>query len=324
MKDRGLSDSCHVKGVGCMGLCAAGPLVSVESQGRLYQDVQPGDDRHDWPTSWTRSKANQLNAWRLIPAFPSSPIRRRSSSKIPERSIPSELRTTSLAGGYEALLTVPHGNASAGSHRRGYEERTARTRWRRLSDRTEVEHRCQGASAERHQVRDLQRRRRRSGRVHGSQRAGERSASRARRHGDCRVCRRRQSRVTSTCAPNIRWQSSACARRSSRPNNWDCSGNNICRYHASAFKVELRLGAGAFVCGEETALIASIEGKRGSPRPRPPYPAQEGLWGAPTLDQQRRDLRQHRAHHAQRWRVVCLASAPKRAKGPRSSRSPGA
>jgi bidirectional [NiFe] hydrogenase diaphorase subunit len=49
------------------------------------------------------------------------------------------------------------------------------------------------------------------------------------------------------------------------------------------FHVEVRLGAGAFVCGEETALIASIEGKRGLPRPRPPYPAQEGLWGCPTL-----------------------------------------
>ncbi|HEY6487514.1 MAG: NuoF family protein [Terracidiphilus sp.] len=49
------------------------------------------------------------------------------------------------------------------------------------------------------------------------------------------------------------------------------------------FDVEIRLGAGAFVCGEETALIASIEGKRGTPKPRPPYPAVSGLWGRPTL-----------------------------------------
>jgi NADH-quinone oxidoreductase subunit F len=48
------------------------------------------------------------------------------------------------------------------------------------------------------------------------------------------------------------------------------------------FDIELREGAGAFVCGEETALIASIEGKRGSPRPRPPFPAVSGLWGKPT------------------------------------------
>jgi bidirectional [NiFe] hydrogenase diaphorase subunit len=49
------------------------------------------------------------------------------------------------------------------------------------------------------------------------------------------------------------------------------------------FKIDIRIGAGAFVCGEETALIASIEGKRGQPRPRPPYPAESGLWGCPTL-----------------------------------------
>ena len=50
-----------------------------------------------------------------------------------------------------------------------------------------------------------------------------------------------------------------------------------------SFDIELRIGAGAFVCGEETALIASIEGRRGEPRPRPPFPAQAGLWGKPTL-----------------------------------------
>ena len=49
------------------------------------------------------------------------------------------------------------------------------------------------------------------------------------------------------------------------------------------FDLEIRLGAGAFVCGEETALLESIEGKRGQPRVKPPYPAQSGLWGKPTL-----------------------------------------
>ena len=50
-----------------------------------------------------------------------------------------------------------------------------------------------------------------------------------------------------------------------------------------AFDLEIRRGSGAFVCGEETALINSIEGKRGEPRPRPPFPAQKGLWGKPSL-----------------------------------------
>jgi len=49
------------------------------------------------------------------------------------------------------------------------------------------------------------------------------------------------------------------------------------------FRIDVRIGAGAFVCGEETALMASIMGKRGQPVPRPPYPAESGLWGQPTL-----------------------------------------
>src|ERR1039457_5701906 len=50
-----------------------------------------------------------------------------------------------------------------------------------------------------------------------------------------------------------------------------------------SFNVDLRIGAGAFVCGEETALMSSVEGKRGTPRPRPPFPAESGLFGCPTL-----------------------------------------
>lgn len=50
-----------------------------------------------------------------------------------------------------------------------------------------------------------------------------------------------------------------------------------------SFDIDLRLGAGAFVCGEETALMTSIEGKRGEPRPRPPFPAQKGLFGKPSI-----------------------------------------
>ncbi len=58
-------------------------------------------------------------------------------------------------------------------------------------------------------------------------------------------------------------------------------GNNIMGTDFN-FNIEIRLGAGAFVCGEETALIHSIEGKRGTPRPRPPYPTNKGLWDKPS------------------------------------------
>lgn len=59
-------------------------------------------------------------------------------------------------------------------------------------------------------------------------------------------------------------------------------GDNILGTNFS-FRVHIRLGAGAFVCGEETALLNSIEGKRGMPRPRPPFPAVKGLWASPTI-----------------------------------------
>ncbi len=59
-------------------------------------------------------------------------------------------------------------------------------------------------------------------------------------------------------------------------------GKNIFKTNFD-FDIEIRLGAGAFVCGEETALLESIEGKRGQPRVKPPFPANAGLWGKPTL-----------------------------------------
>jgi len=60
-------------------------------------------------------------------------------------------------------------------------------------------------------------------------------------------------------------------------------GEDIMGVKGFSFRLHLQRGAGAFVCGEETALINSIEGKRGMPRPRPPYPAEKGLYGMPTV-----------------------------------------
>lgn len=68
----------------------------------------------------------------------------------------------------------------------------------------------------------------------------------------------------------------------SQARNLGLLGNNIFGKDFS-FNIDIRLGAGAFVCGEETALLASIEGRRGEPRPRPPFPAVSGLWGKPTI-----------------------------------------
>jgi len=77
----------------------------------------------------------------------------------------------------------------------------------------------------------------------------------------------------------------AIKRMSLAINNCREQGLLGCNILSSKFSLHLKInhGAGAFVCGEETALIASIEGRRGMPRLRPPYPAESGLWGKPTL-----------------------------------------
>ena len=84
------------------------------------------------------------------------------------------------------------------------------------------------------------------------------------------------------CGPSILWRWRGCASPSLRRMSWGLLGANIL---GSGFDLdlEIRMGSGAFVCGEETALMTSIEGNRGEPRPRPPFPAQRGLWGRPTL-----------------------------------------
>ena len=83
-------------------------------------------------------------------------------------------------------------------------------------------------------------------------------------------------------ATNIRWRSGACGRRLRK---WKSAAGWARRLLGAGFPLRLSVveGAGAFVCGEETALIASVEGRRGMPRLRPPFPAESGLWGKPTL-----------------------------------------
>ncbi len=86
-----------------------------------------------------------------------------------------------------------------------------------------------------------------------------------------------------------------------------------------SFDVTLKEGAGAFVCGEETALIASIEGRRGMPRTRPPFPAVSGLWGRPTIINNVETLATLPAVIGQRRRLVCRPRHRRRRRAPRRS-----
>ena len=96
-------------------------------------------------------------------------------------------------------------------------------------------------------------------------------------------------------------------------------GNNVFGTDFS-FDLEVRMGAGAFVCGEETALIASIEGKRGEPRPRPPFPAVRGVWGKPTNNNNVETYAVARKS-CSKVRTGMPAWVPKKAKAPRPSPS---
>ena len=91
-----------------------------------------------------------------------------------------------------------------------------------------------------------------------------------------------------------------------------------------AFDIEIRRGAGAYICGEETALFNSIEGYRGEPRNKPPFPVEVGLFGKPTVGQQRGDARQRAAHpRAMAASAYRGASAPTSRAAPSSSACPG-
>ena len=91
----------------------------------------------------------------------------------------------------------------------------------------------------------------------------------------------------------------------------------------TAFDLDIRLkqGAGAFVCGEETALINSIEGRRGMPRPRPPYPAERGAFGKPTVINNVETLANVPVGHRQGGRRASPPWAPRAARARRSSPS---
>ena len=180
---------------------------------------------------------------------------------------------------------------------------------------------AEAPSPGRTEVLHLQRRRGRPGRVHGPLGARGRSPRRVRGHGHRQLRHRGRPRATSTCAPSTRWPSSGSRSPCSRPRSANLIGDNIMGTDFS-FHLKIKEGAGAFVCGEETALMQSIEGKRGMPRLRPPFPAQSGPVGAADQHQQRRDAGLRALDHHQRGRGLRRARASRSPRARRSSPSP--
>ncbi len=287
--------------------------------------ADPGDRRAVLACPTRRPRRDRRGAGRRRPGRSAGPRRRSSagrsasSPRTPVASTPRASRTTwprRVSRPFARSLTSM---TPARGARRDHPQRPARPWRRRLPDRPEVEHRRQG-----------RRRRRSTSSATPTRATPARSwtaaCSRATRTGCSRGWRSRPTR-SAPAGLHLLPRRVPAGRRAAADGDPRRADEPAISARPSStpsfsFDVEVRLGAGAFVCGEETALIASIEGGRGTPRPRPPYPAVAGLWGQPTLINNVETFANVAADHPQRAATGSPASAPPRARAPRSSRSP--
>jgi bidirectional [NiFe] hydrogenase diaphorase subunit len=275
VKEHGLEHQCKVKGVGCMGLCAAGPLVSVKPDNVMYQNVAESDAA-DIVKSLGDGPVQRLECPTEMPFF------RRQVRIVLEncgRVDPEEIEDYIAAGGYEGLVKaltefstgeVIEQVLRSGLRGRGGAGYPTGLKWGTVAkadaDRKYVI--CNGDEGDPGAFMD------RSVLEGDPHRVLEGMTIAAYAVGAT------QGYIYVRAEYPLAIKNLKTAIKQAE--KLGLLGNNIFGTTFS-FHVQLRLGAGAFVCGEETALIASIEGRRGSPRPRPPFPAQSGLWDSPTL-----------------------------------------
>jgi bidirectional [NiFe] hydrogenase diaphorase subunit len=276
VKQRGLEKSCHVKGVGCMGLCSAGPLVSVEPLGILNQAVTPED------AAEIVSGALQGKGVPHLRCSTETPFFQRQQKIVLENAgliDPERIEDYIAADGYSVLidiltsaqpLEVLEQIMRSGLRGRGGAGYPTGTKWSTVA-KAEGERKfviCNGDEGDPGAFMD------RAVLESDPHRVLEGMAIAAYAVGAS------QGYVYVRAEYPLAVKNLKTALKQAE--RLGLLGNRICGTSFS-FHIDIRLGAGAFVCGEETALLSSIEGKRGTPRPRPPYPAEDGLWGYPTL-----------------------------------------
>jgi len=271
---RGTKDQCQVKGVGCMGLCSEGPLVST-SAGVLYKKVEAADSAAILD-SLDGTPVSRLVCPTDVPFF------QRQKKIVLENSgviDPDRVEDYIAANGYTALIkaltemtsreVIDHITKS-GLRGRGGAGYPTGLKWSTVSKSVGTQKYviCNADEGDPGAFKD------RSVLESDPHRVleGMLIAAYAVGASEGYIYVRAEYPLAIKRLKNA-------IRQAERVG---LLGANICGTRFS-FRVDLRLGAGAFVCGEETALIASVEGKRGTPRPRPPYPAMEGLFGQPTL-----------------------------------------
>lgn len=272
---QGLADRCLVKSVGCPGLCAAAPLVSVEPGGVLYQHVAP-TDAAEIAQAVGGAPVARLQARTDIPFFQRQ---RRIVLEHAGQIDPERIEDYLAVDGYHALFQVLEELtpqqvidliARSGLRGRGGAGYPTGLKWQTVAKARGPERYviCNGDEGDPGAFMD------RSVMESDPHRVLEGMAIAGYAVG------------ASQGYLYVRAEYPLAVKRLNhavhQAKRLGVLGDNIGGTNFS-FDVETRLGAGAFVCGEETALIASIEGLRGTPRPRPPYPAESGLWGRPTL-----------------------------------------
>jgi len=275
VRKRGQEGTCKVKGVGCLGLCGVGPLVAVEPRGTLYQNVKPADAA-EIVEHLDSQPVHHLRCPTDIPFFNKQvKIVLQNSGKID----PEEIKEYIALGGYSALLKcltelMPIGvvNEISRSKLRGRGGAGYPTglKWSAVAKAEgttkyvvcNADEGDPGAFMDR-SVMESDPHRILEGMAIAAYAVGANRGYIYVRAEYPLAIQRMQKAIQQAKRMNFLGQ--------------DIFGTRF------DLNIELRLGAGAFVCGEETALIASIEGGRGTPRPRPPYPSVSGLWGCPTL-----------------------------------------
>jgi bidirectional [NiFe] hydrogenase diaphorase subunit len=273
----GLEDQVEVCGVGCLRLCSQGPLVQVDPDGALYQQVTP--DAAPAVVAALDGGASQDAPAQVdtqLPFFTRQlPIVLENSGQID----PERIEAYIAVGGYQALYHVLHELTPAevveeitasGLRGRGGAGYPTGLKWATVA-KSSGERKfvvCNGDEGDPGAFMD------RSVLESDPHRILEGMAIAAYAVG------------ANQGYAYVRGEYPLAIRRLEiairQAKKYGLLGSQIFE-SGFDFRVDVRIGAGAFVCGEETALMASIEGKRGTPRPRPPYPAEYGLWGCPTL-----------------------------------------
>src|ERR1017187_7857401 len=275
IKKQGQEHSCKSKGVGCMGLCAEGPLVATDG-GVLYKRVT-ANDASDLVASIGGEPVSRLLCRTDVPLF------QRQKKVVLENSgvvDPERIEDYIAANGYSAMMRVLSEMTPAqvieevvksGLRGRGGAGYPTGLKWSTVAKATPKRVKYAICNAD----------------------EGDPGAFMDRSVLESDPHRVLEGMLIAAYAVGasegyiyVRAEYPLAIKRLRtairQAERLGLLGSNICGTRFS-FRVDVRLGAGAFVCGEETALIASVEGKRGTPRPRPPYPAMEGLFGQPTL-----------------------------------------